>query len=294
LNENSKPKLKGEQAPFVVVALQECTRMNALLAFMAKSLEELQKGLAGQLNMTEKMEHLAEALTINQVPGRNPFHTTSWEKLAWASMKNLPNWFADMSKRVSEVGVWVETLVLPFSLWLPGLFNPTAFLTAVNQYTARRNKLALDQMAIETHITTETNPANLNAMPVDGAFVHGLMLEGARWEDPSEAAQHPGSISGYKSAVEGTMCAGQIATSRPKELLTLLPVVYCKAVTVQPAWEPTAVGYIRHESDLYNTPVFLTTFRGPTFVFTASLKTSVDPGKWTLAAVAIVMQSDAV
>ena len=30
--------------------------------------------------MTRKMEDLAEALSINQVPGRNPFHKASWEK----------------------------------------------------------------------------------------------------------------------------------------------------------------------------------------------------------------------
>merc|ERR1711959_180222 len=45
------------------------------------------------------------------------------------------------------------------------------------------------------------------------------------------------------------------------------------AVQVQPSWDPQSVGYIRPEPDLYNCPVYLTTFRGPTWVFVATLKT---------------------
>jgi dynein heavy chain len=63
-------------------------------------------------------------------------------------------------------------------------------------------------------------------------------------------------------------------------------------VTVQPNWEPTSVGYLRPEPHLYNCPIYLNTFRGPTYVFAATLKT-VDPAsKWALAAVAIMMQLD--
>jgi len=42
------------------------------------------------------MEDLATALSINEVPGRNPFHQISWEKLAWFSMKPLNGWFNDV------------------------------------------------------------------------------------------------------------------------------------------------------------------------------------------------------
>ena len=66
-------------APYVLVVLQEIRRMNRLTKFMSKSLSELKKGLNGELNMSQGMEELQEALTINQVPGRNIFHTCSWE-----------------------------------------------------------------------------------------------------------------------------------------------------------------------------------------------------------------------
>merc|ERR1719261_168909 len=73
VNERAKPLLEQlELSPFVVVALQECNRMNALLSEMRRSLVELDKGLKGQLNMSESMEDLVTAFTINQWPGRNP------------------------------------------------------------------------------------------------------------------------------------------------------------------------------------------------------------------------------
>ena len=127
--------------------------------------------------MSLPMEHLAEALTIMQVPGRNPFHKASWEKSAWPSKKSLNSWFADLLKRVNELKKWSDNLVLPYSLWVPGLFNPTAFLTAIKQVTARSRSLPLDKMAVETHVTNmiDVNDARkLSIYPTDGAFIHGL------------------------------------------------------------------------------------------------------------------------
>ena len=133
LNDKAEPLLSTTEAPYVLVALQEFERMNVLLAFMVKTLSELEKGLNGQLNMSAAMDDLLAALTINQVPGRNPFHKTSWEKLAWWSKKSLLTWFSDMLLRVAQMQEWSTELELPLSLWYPGLFNPMSFNTAIMQ-----------------------------------------------------------------------------------------------------------------------------------------------------------------
>lgn len=52
--------------------------------------------------------------------------------------------------------------------------------------TARQTGLPLDKMTIETHVTTMTAPEQVQEPPADGAFVHGLFLEGARWTAPDE------------------------------------------------------------------------------------------------------------
>ena len=92
------------------------------------------------------LQDLATALNINQVPGRNPFSRASWEAKAWPSRKSLSSWFADLLKRVEQLRRWSSTLVTPVSVWLPGLFNPMAFLTAIMQVVSRRTGLPLDKM----------------------------------------------------------------------------------------------------------------------------------------------------
>ena len=213
-------------APFVVVAMHECKRMNSLLAEVRRSLDELQRGLNGKLNISARMDELAEAVNLDQVPGTNPLHRASWLRLSWASNKNLAAWVDDLVKRVRQLSTWTGTLTLPKCLWLPGLFNPTAFLTAIMQVTARRLKLPLNQMSIETHVTTYATPEDARHAMVggDGALVHGLLLEGARWV----------AEEGVESVlVDGVPTAGALSDSKLQELLSPMPVMYIKAVRVQ-------------------------------------------------------------
>ena len=55
-----------EKTPYVVVCLQECERMNILTDTIRKSLQDLDAGLAGSLNITEDMENLSTSLFINK------------------------------------------------------------------------------------------------------------------------------------------------------------------------------------------------------------------------------------
>ena len=61
---------------------------------------------------------------------------------------------------------------------------------------------------------------------------------------------------------------------------------------LQPTWEPSAVGYIRHDPKIYEAPVYITSFRGPTYVFLATLKTEDPVSKWTLTGTAVLLQTD--
>ncbi|ETW07727.1 hypothetical protein H310_02174 [Aphanomyces invadans] len=275
-------------APYVVVAMQECTRMNSLLQIMRQSLNDLIKGMNGQLNMTDSMEELLEAMSLQQVPGRNPVHSCSWERYAWASRKPLSVWFADLLERASFLSAWVQDWSLPTSMWLSGLFNPAAFLTAVKQVTARNLDFPLDNMTIETHI--------LHTMVVPttaadkGFFVHGLYLEGARWyfsDDTDELHAHSYTIDQLEHP-----CAGHLSDAVPKEVVCQMPIVYIRAVSIQADWEATATGYFRHDSAVYECPVYVTSQRGPTFVFLATLSTKAAKSKWIIAGVALLLQKE--
>ncbi len=185
----AEPLMTSSTAPYVIVCVQECTIMNTLLDMMRKTLVELDKGLKGQLNMSQGMEDLATAFTIDQVPGRNPFSLVSWEKYAWFSNKGLQTWFPDLLLRYKQLDQWVANgLKLPLSIWLPGLFNPTSFLTAVMQVTGRNNNYPLDKMTVITHISTYLNHETIEHYPEDGAYANGLCMQGARWATGDDIA----------------------------------------------------------------------------------------------------------
>lgn len=67
LSDRAASRIAGTDGPYLVVLIQECTRLNSLLTEIAYTLDELQKGLNGQLNMSQGMEDMAECLEINQV-----------------------------------------------------------------------------------------------------------------------------------------------------------------------------------------------------------------------------------
>jgi len=191
--------------------------------------------------------------------------------------------FADMLLRVDQLSNWIETLEVPKSIWLPGLFNPSSYLTAAQQVTARKTGLALDKMTIETHITTMMDPSEVKDYAVDGTYIHGLFIEGARWPKPEDCETY---------LVEGTACAGHLCESRLKELMPPMPVIYVKAVPVRPEWEASPVGYLRGDPEIYECPVYTTSFRGPTYIFLATLKTDAPATKWILSGCALMLQLD--
>ena len=196
-------------------------------------------------------------------------------------------WFADLILRCGQLTEWcaIDGLQTPISVWFPGLFNPTAFLTGIKQVTARLNSLALDKMATETHVTAFNGPEECGERLPEGMYIHGLFCEGAQWGECENEK--------FDYVEDSTVqCAGILRESKPKELLPPMPIIYVKAVQVQPSWDPQSVGYIRPEPDLYNCPVYLTTFRGPTWVFVATLKTDKPASHWVLRGVALVAQLD--
>ena len=192
--------------------------------------------------------------------------------------------FGDLLRRVDQLRTWTETFETPTSIWLPGLFNPSSYLTAAQQVTARETGLPLDQMTIETHVTDMMDPSEVKEAAESGTYVHGLFIEGARWPKDPEEAGDPYSVS-------GTTCSGALCDPKPKELMPAMPVIYVKSVRIQPQWEASPVGYLRHDPDVYECPVYTTPFRGPTFVFTATLRSSALVSKWIQRGVALHLQT---
>ena len=247
--------------PYVVSALQEATRMTDLVVFMALSLKELTLGLNGELNMSPAMDEVQNAIYRNSVP-------PSWMKQMSTRIQevySLTRWFRDVQDRHEQLSKWTSrTLDHPKTVWLPGLFNAKAFVTAVQQVYARANQLPLDVMAFMTEVT-KFSPGEIEKYAEEGAYIHGLTLEGARWD----------------------IKEGVVKDSEPKVLRQLLPVVNVIPVTTD---KYDTTGY-------YKCPVYMNMQRANVYsaqISTFTLKHPEDQGpvKWTLASVALLMQDE--
>lgn len=239
-----------EMGPFQNVFLQECESMNALLSEMIRSLLELDMGFKGDLTMSEAMETLQDCLFMEKIP-------PSWEALAYPSLRSLSSWLVNLQLRRDQLSTWVaNTAEIPMVTWISGLFNPQSFLTAVMQVTAQSQNKELDKLSITTEITKKSEAVDVTAHSKDGAYIWGLSLEGARWN-----AQ-----------------GGFLEKSNPREMYCPMPIINCKAMVSS-----------RPDSSTFPCPVYKTQQRGPTYVFTAGLKTKALPAKWVLAGTVLIM-----
>lgn len=94
-----------ERTPYVIVAFQECERMNYLIGEIKRSLKELDLGMKGELTITSDMEDLENALFLDQVP-------PTWSKRAYPSLLGLTPWFLDLLLRIRELETWSTDFVV--------------------------------------------------------------------------------------------------------------------------------------------------------------------------------------
>ncbi|KAI5145402.1 Ubiquitin Carboxyl-Terminal Hydrolase 43, partial [Manis pentadactyla] len=138
-----------------------------------------------------------------------------------------------------------------------GFFNPQSFLTTIMQSMVRKNEWPLDQMALQCDVTKK-NREEVRSPPREGAYIHGLFMEGAHWDTQ----------------------AGIITEVKLKDLMPPMPVMFIKAI---PADKQDC-------RSVYPCPVYKTCLRGPTYVWTFNLKMKENPSKWVLAGVALLLQ----
>lgn len=233
--------------------------MNVLLQTIRASLLELELGIAGALNVSDPMEVLSEKLQTNAVD-------PNWAKKAYSSLKSLAAWFADLILRVEQLVSWTNALALLKSLWFSGLFNPMSFLTAVMQVNARTNNLPLDFMVTRTAFTNFYEINELGGQPSEGVYGHGMFMEGAGWEDGK------GDEEGY------------VTDSKLKDLHPMMPICNVYAIHIdENSWE-----------SMYRCPVYVTSNRGPDFVFAANVRMDADDTdiRWILAGAALLLADD--
>jgi dynein heavy chain len=241
-----------EKGPYQFVFIQECDYMNGLIYEMVRGLSELMLGFRGELTMSEQMEGLANNLFAEKLP-------MWWVKLGFASTRPLRSWRMNLQDRYQQLDEWIgDPIKIPTVTDISKLFNPCSFLTAIKQISCQTQGLELDKLQVFTEVTKkEAYKEKQDFKTVDGAYVQGMYLEGARWD----------------------MSSNSMEDSRPKEMAMLLPVIICKA-------GPEAG---KADKNSYICPTYAVPIRRPYYVFPAQLRTKAIADKWTLAGVAIIL-----
>ncbi|XP_076603478.1 dynein axonemal heavy chain 1 [Chaetodon auriga] len=177
------------------VLIQEVIRYNKLLAVISQSLSDIVKALKGLVVMSSELELMANSLFNNVVPDM-------WRAKAYPSLKPLASWVSDLLQRINFLQRWICNGIPPV-FWISGFFFPQAFLTGTLQNYARRSSISIDTIGFDFEVIVKSM-SEITEKPNAGCYIHGLFLEGARWDNE----------------------AGQLTESKPKELYTEMAVIW--------------------------------------------------------------------
>ncbi|XP_011639724.2 dynein heavy chain 10, axonemal [Pogonomyrmex barbatus] len=242
--------------PTAIVLFQELERFNKLIETITRTLNQLRKAIAGEIEMDAVLENISVALYNGSLP-------KEWAKLAPDTRKNLAGWMDHFQKRIDQYTNWSGANE-PVVLWLSGLHVPETYLAALMQMACRKNNWPLDHSVVYTTVSKFSRPDEVEERPDQGCYVYGLYLEGARWDIEER----------------------RLKRSHPKVLIEKLPIL-----TII----PTEVHRLKLQNT-FKTPVYTTLNRrntlGVGLVFEADLATPEHISHWILQGVCLVLNID--
>jgi dynein heavy chain len=266
-------KLGGLTIPLNIFLFQEIQRLQNVLAKVTFMLQQLRLAINGEVVMTEELQDCLDAIFDAKVPQMWLF-TVAGDEFSWL-LPTLGLWFSSLLLRDDQDRTWLTT-GRPPTYWLTGFFNPQGFLTAMKQEVCRKHqkeapKWALDDIAYHTEVTHYEKVDHVKQGPAEGAYIHGLFLEGGAWNTGD------------------TM----LKESEPKVLFVPLPVLLVSALLKPDENKSRKDLYGSHGP--YDCPCYKYRKRTDRFyIFMVTLKCTPDknPAFWTLRAVALLCNTD--
>lgn len=254
----------GTMISLGTVAGQEIDVFNSIIRKLQRTLVQLERGIKGEVVMSADLEAMFNSMILGQVP-------QLWHEGGYLSRKPLASWFEDTLQRVDFFRDW-NNHGPPMSFWISGFFFPQGFLTGVLQTYSRLHKIPIDDVKFKTNMTPWEFVEDIGDEAEAGVYVHGLFLEGARYDVDLLSIQE----------------------SRKGELYTKLPVIHLEPVRLQ----TTTSTELTYACPVYKTSarvgVLSTTGLSTNFVVSLDLNAGegVSPKHWIQRGVAMLCMLD--
>ncbi|XP_020388024.2 dynein axonemal heavy chain 3-like [Rhincodon typus] len=204
--------------------------------------------------------HLNFVLCLNlQVP-------SMWSAKSYPSLKLLGSYITDLLSRIQFFQTWIHKGT-PVVFWISGFYFTQSFLTGAIQNYARKYRIPIDHLGFQFEMTDQDH--DMPAPPVDGVYVNGLYMEGAKWDRKKH----------------------KIGESLSKVLYDNLPIIWLK---------PGEKLSFKEES-VYGCPVYKTSVRrgilsttghSTNYVLTIEFPSEQPQNHWVIRGVACLCQLD--
>jgi len=190
--------------------------------------------------------------------------------ILWKSypcLKPLASWVNNLVERILFIRDWLA-IENPNAFWMSGLFYPQGFLTGVKQTYARKHELEINKLDFSFKCLEWQEKEMVPEPPMDGVYVYGLFLEGAKLDRKKKS----------------------LAEQSPGELYWKMPVIWFLPMLIEEMVKPKHPPYI---SPCYKTSlrqgVLSTTGQSTNFILSVNLPTTdKPPNHWTKRGAALL------